>query len=572
MAAVWRSLEIQQLEAFLKIEFEGHIVGIGHRPLDRERNFLSKAVAAYFLIVEAGATKAEAVAASIDGGGDHGIDSVYVGPTNVIWLVQSKYRHDGVGEPSLAEAGLFRDGVNDFVAGKFERFNQALADKLHQIQAAMNGPYQVAFALVYTGTSMDESRRIMFGDVQKAINDIEPGRARFIRYGLSDFHEAQIKRHGEPPIDGVELELHNYGIANGVARTYYGTLKVRDLAALYQARGHALVSANIRRYKGASDVNDGMTRTLREQADHFFCFNNGITLICRNILAIGEMDQNHARGRFRLNGVSIINGAQTAGTVAQEDLAHYDTNPAEVLVTCIVLPENEDAFADAVTEYRNSQNAVRPQDFVALDDNQENWRKTLVAHGVTYIFKPSATDAQATAPVFTVEEAAKFRAVRHIQGLGLILNGPDRLWDRIRDFDGNPQRIDSPCVYKSLFPDTLTSRSLWRVTQIGRQIQEAIQQDADSMPEPLDAEYARQSSWLVTHIALIRLSDLQDGESLTLTEADRLQVSREIEDVRAALAVGYEANKAPDQTHSQQFANIANLLTFKAATMQALQA
>ncbi len=572
MVSTWRSLEIQHLEEFLKREFGGAIEGQGHDAESKERNLLSKAVAAYFLMLEAGASKAEAIAASIDGGGDHGIDSVYVGPTNVIWLIQSKYKHEGTGEPSLMEASVLRDGVNDFVAGKFDRFNQALAAKLPQIRAAMDGPHQIAFVLAYTGTSMDETRRTMFGDVQKAINAVQPNRARFIRYGLADFHEAQVKHHGEPEINGVELELHNYGIANGVARTYYGTLKVKDLAALYQREQHALVRSNIRRYRGSSEVNEGMTRTLRERADHFFCFNNGVTFLCRSILAVGPTDQNHAVGRFRLDGVSIINGAQTAGTVAQEPLAHYDAHPAEVLVTCIVLPENEGAFADAVTEYRNSQNAVKPQDFVAMDDNQENWRKSLAAHGITYIYKPSVSDAHATAPLFTVEEAARFRASRDLGGLELILHHPQKIWDRGRDFQGRPPTIESPSIYKVLFSDTLTSRSLWRTTQIGRQIQETVQQDADSMPEPLDAEYARQSIWLVTHIALVRLKELQDGVTLTLTQAEQLQVSQEINVIRTAVASAYEAIKLQGTPIAETFVDMNCLRAMKAAAMQALQA
>lgn len=572
MVSTWRSLEIQQLEEFLKREFNGVIEGWGHDPESKERNFLSKAVAAYFLMLEAGAGKADAVAASIDGGGDHGIDSVYVGPTNVIWLVQSKYKHDGIGEPSIMEVSVFLKGVNDFVAGKFERFNQALTAKLPQIRAAMDGPHQIVFVLAYTGTSMDETRRTMFGDVQKAINAVQLHRARFVRYGLADFHEAQVKQHGEPEINGVELELHNYGIANGVARTYYGTLMVKDLAALYQKEQHALVRSNIRRYRGSSEVNEGMTRTLREQADHFFCFNNGVTFLCRSILAIGPTDPNHIIGRFRLDGVSIINGAQTAGTVAQEPLAHYDVHPAKVLVTCIVLPEDEGVFADAVTEYRNSQNSVKPQDFVAMDDNQESWRKTLAAHGITYIYKPSMTDAQATAPLFTVEEAARFRAARDLRGLDLILHHPERLWDRRKDFQGNLPTNDFSSIYKVLFSDVLTSRNLWRTTQIGRQIQETIQQDANSMLEPLDAEYARQSIWLVTHITLVRLKELQDGATLTLTQQEQLQVSQEINFVRAAVARAYETIEVQNTPIAEAFVDMTCLGAMKASAMQALQA
>ena len=63
-----RPLEVQQIQAFLKAEFAGSIEGLGKDEKDKERNFLSKALAAFFLMSQAGASKAEAVAASIDGG------------------------------------------------------------------------------------------------------------------------------------------------------------------------------------------------------------------------------------------------------------------------------------------------------------------------------------------------------------------------------------------------------------------------------------------------------------------------------------------------------------------------
>ena len=257
--------------------------------------------------------------------------------------------------------------------------------------------------------------------------------------------------------------------------------------------------------------------------------------------------------------------------MAQEPLAHYDAHPADVLVTCIELPEDESTFADAVTEYRNSQNAVKPQDFVALDDNQESWRKTLQAHGVTYIFKPSPTDEQAMAPLFTVEEAARFRAAQRLQGIDLILHHPQRLWDRTQDFAGNPPAVNSPSIYKVLFPDTLTSRSLWRITQIGRQVQETIQQDAAHMSKPLEEEFARQSIWLVTHVVLIRLKALQDGETLALTQPESLQISQEIDVVRAALSKVYEAGKVAESTTAEAFTDMTTLNFLKAAVMQDLQ-
>lgn len=571
MAEALRPLEIMQLEEHLKQEFSGHINGVGHKALDKERNFLSKAVAACFLMTHVGISKADAVAACIDGGGDNGIDSLYISPTNVIWLVQSKYIHDGSSEPSLGDAGLFRDGVNAIVDGKFDSCKTLLPSQVAQLRKVMDEPHQVVFALVYTGTSMDDTRRLMFGQVVERVNAVAPQRVRFVRFGLSDFHEALTQKFAEPEINGVQIDLRNYGVVQGVARAYYGSMSVKDLAALYRDKGNALVQANIRRYRGSSEVNDGMALTLKKDSSKFFYFNNGVTLICRSIRP-GSLDSSRMLGRFHLDGVSIINGAQTAGTVAQEPSAHYDAHPAEVLVTCIELPADNDGFADDVTRYRNSQNAVSPQDFAALDDNQESWRKTLQSEGISYIVKRSAADGQTDPSSFTLQEAAEARALMSRAGLKLLVEYPPRLWDRILDIAGNKASVDRPSAYKTIFPDSLTARQLWRTVQIARFVRQTIEQNAATMTSLLDADFGRQSIRLMIHAVLIHCKALSDGETLAVTAAEQLLLSDALDIARNALIQAFPQIETTQRPYVEVFSDISTLGALIAPVMRSLQA
>lgn len=52
-----------------------------------------------------------------------------------------------------------------------------------------------------------------------------------------DFHEALTRCFAEPEINGVQIELHNYGLIAGAARAFYGSMLVKDLASLYVDRG-----------------------------------------------------------------------------------------------------------------------------------------------------------------------------------------------------------------------------------------------------------------------------------------------------------------------------------------------
>lgn len=570
MTTTNRPLEIQQLEDYLKNEFKGLIDGLGKSALDKERNFLSKAAAACFLMVHAGVEKQQAVDACVDGGGDNGIDSIYIGPTNVIWLVQSKYIHDGTGEPSLGDAGLFRDGVNAVVDGQLHLCKTLSVDTVARLRKVMSEPHQVVFALVYTGTSMDETRRTMFGKVVQRVNAVAPGRARFVRFGLSDFHDALTQQFAEPEINGVRIVLRNYGLIEGVARAFYGSMLVKDLAALYLEKGNALVQANIRRYRGSSEVNQEMTSTLHNDAAKFFFFNNGVTLICRSIRP-DSLDESRSSGIFHLDGVSIINGAQTAGTVAQEPLAHYDKNPAELLVTCIELPADDMGFADDVTRYRNSQNAVSPQDFAALDDNQESWRRTLQSEGITYVVKRSAVDSPADEKTFTLMDAAEARALRGDAGFRLLLERPARLWDRSADLAGNKATPDRPSAYKTLFPDALTARQLWRTVQIVRFVQKTVEQDALSMQSQEDAEFARNSIRLLVHIILINCRTLCDGESLALSDDEKSVLSDVLDRTRSVLIAAYPDIEIAKRPSSEVFVDLTSVNELKAKVMLALK-
>lgn len=548
MAAEPRPLQVQQLQAFLKQQFQELIHGTGKTTLDRERNFLSKAVAAYFLMTKAGASKDEAVVASIDGGGDHGIDSVWISPTNVIWLVQSKYRHDGSGEPGLHEVGEFAHGVKDLLAGRFERFNATLNARRSALQRAMSDDHKVRVALAYTGTSLGDDRIAMFDDLLGSTNAVQPDRASFVRFGLHDFHEALMASRAEASIT-EEIELRNYGMVDRPQRAFFGVMQVQSLAALYRQHGNALVRANIRRYRGSSRVNEEMLETLSTEPQHFVYFNNGVTLLCERITHVGPQQLDRSHGRFRLEGVSVINGAQTAGTVAREGLPESELGRATVLVTCIESTTANDEFGDRVTQYRNNQNAVQLQDFIALDDNQENWRRTLKASGVTYIYKPSNTDPAPGDSVFTAQDAARYLALALADKSWpqALLAAHDsqvvRLWDARLDFAGQPVSDPAQSAYKRLFPDHLTARRLWRVTQIGRQVQSTLDADAEAMAAhaPEEAAKARALTDLALHLVMLRPAVPLDAVTLRLTPAERTALSAELDRVRRALWAAFDS-------------------------------
>jgi hypothetical protein len=201
-AAQTSPLELELLESELRTEFRGLIEGVGNTAAEQDRSFLSKAVAAFTLINEAGATPQDAASAIVDGGGDHGIDAIYVDATWTIWLVQSKFIASGRGEPDLGDVSKFRDGVVDLLAGRYDRFNQAVQAKAPGIAAALSEPHrQVRVVLAHTGGAISDQRREVFADLQRRYNETDPDFLHCTARGLTSLHDFVMERLAPPKIE-----------------------------------------------------------------------------------------------------------------------------------------------------------------------------------------------------------------------------------------------------------------------------------------------------------------------------------------------------------------------------------
>lgn len=533
-----RPLELDLLCEKLDEDYSARITGTGTSPESLRSNFLSKAVAAFVLHEGAGASLDDAVAASIDGGFDHGIDSVFVASDQTIWLVQSKYKGSGVGEPELGDVSKFRDGVADLLQGRWTRFNNALRSRQTDITRALDsGVCRVKVILAYTGTAVSDDRREIFSDLERAFNGTNPGFLKCHAYGLITLHDLHLNGVSSQPIE-AQVELKDYGHSDRPYKAFYGRMDAKQLAELWASHKEQLVDRNIRHFKGATSVNVGLSETLRHEAEHFFYFNNGVTFLCHTINEIHPFDPNRHTGSFRVRGLSIINGAQTVGAIAREPLAHYDVHPTSVMATFICLENAPDGFGERVTQSRNRQNAVDLEDFAALDDRQAMWQHTLKMAEITYLVKQGVDDPSLSATCFSVRELAPFLActVTTSDWQDYVVAAKS---DRKKLFGREglvPVTDPLRNAYEKLFPDSLTARKMWRIAQIGRSVIEKVRARASAESDPRDLpagtlrakEILTHGSWIILHVIFIR-HQLPNGPTLDLTDVELTEVSRDID-------------------------------------------
>ena len=310
-----RPYEITHLAPKLHEVFDGLIPeATSGTPDEKEKNFLSRALAAFAIYKLSGCTPEEAAAAIVDGGGDCGIDAAHYSPTsNTLWLVQSKYMDSGRGEPALGDASKFKDGIELLLQGTFDAFraNAAWAARIAQIEQYFNVPaLRVRAVLVYSGVNrVSEDRVRMFEDLTRRFSQGDDYLV-FMPFSLTSVHDWVSGADEDIGVEEVQLEVLNPGWLRDPYETIFGLVEIAAVAALQSQHGERLVAANIRRYKGETEVNERIIATLRDEPNHFFYLNNGLTAYCRR-LEVNHLDRANAeKKRVTARGMSIVNGAQ----------------------------------------------------------------------------------------------------------------------------------------------------------------------------------------------------------------------------------------------------------------------
>lgn len=556
-------IELIQLCGRLHESFDGHIVGVGATSVEQDRNFLTKALSAWYLMVEAGATREAAVDASVDGNNDHGIDSVFVDATDTIWLVQSKYINNGSGEPALGDVSKFKDGVCDLLRGRFERFNTNLSSKRQVIDRVIaSGEAKCKAILLSTGSSFSDDRRALMHDLENTLNEpANPSLIRFSNVGLTTLHQMDLASSQAPPIT-LEIELENYGFVREPRLSYYGSLGGQQIADMSEEYGQRLFSANIRQFKGNTTVNSGIEETLKATPEDMFYFNNGVTFLCDDIQPVGYSAESRNIGTFRLLGASVINGAQTVSCISKV-AATEPTEQAKVMVTVISKKNAPDGFSNEVTQYRNSQNMVSDIDFAALDENQQQWAMTLANSGVNYRYKGGLLDDE----TFDLEQAARALAcaIAGDDGLRLVAqvktNG-NKLFSRTT----NNAVTESP--YKTVFPDTLQARVLWRTVQICEEVRRVVRHDQEG-EQGIDRAVLINGTWMICHLVFCLLPELKREESLALTPDECQRVEDMTRQAAYQLITDFK-NKYSSQSAESVFKNAAELSVLKGLVLTAL--
>lgn len=500
----------------------------------RESNFQSRALAAYAVHKLSGCSLQDAAESVVDAGGDGGIDAFYFSTTSqTAWVVQSKYIESGRGEPDLKDVNSFVQGLIFLLEGKFQAFSQNKAKAWERLAPQLEGIFkrvvQVQPVLVYSGLNVvSEDRRFLFEDIKDKFDADDEGYIDFQLCNLTTVHDWLVGADVGVGVPEVEMTVLNPSWTKQPYETVLGLIPLRDLAALYREYGRMLVTANIRYYKGKTAVNDQILRTMREEPEHFFYLNNGLTAYCDR-LTVHNLDKTNAKQkRITAKSFSIVNGAQTLGSIA----AFLEKSPLDELAGSVFIKvislkgcEDDRKFAERITRSTNFQNQIGSRDFVALDDQQERIATELKLSGITYHYKDDAEMPDLDERNFSLKEATTASAC--LAGAAdcadfcsRIVADRASLWSMEEDYPV-AERLKSR--YSRVFRDDRSARTVWRAVQAQRLLVSIIKEIAIAEVDPVRKDFLKNARGLLLNVLFVKVKPQKGDEiMLSLEEVERV--------------------------------------------------
>jgi hypothetical protein len=514
------SIHVRQIKAFLEQTFSEKIdMRDWSKKSDdsKESAFLSRSLAAFSIMHLTDLTAEEAASTIVDGGKDNGIDAIlYDKRERILYLVQSKWKHNGSGSFERGDLQKFICGVKDLSNERFDRFNKKIQAKADEVDEALNNSdTKIILILAYTGQdSLSLEVKQDLDDFVRETNDatdlmfVKVFDQKYIYYAVAQGTKGL-------PID-IEVMLYDWGQTREPYQSFYGQVCVAELAEWWEKFNAKLFTPNIRTYLGETDVNNGIIETLKTSPEKFWYYNNGVTALCSSIRKKAIGGSSRDSGVFECKDIRIVNGAQTVGSVARAFTLYPDlVQQAKVSIRFISLENCPEDFDREVTRSNNTQNRIDRRDFIALDPEQERIRNELRLEGITYVYK-SGEIAQPKEKAFEVEEATLARACSlndvtyNVQAKGKI----SKLWD---DIEKSP--------YKALFNGGVTGPSLWRIVQVMRIINEELEIKKLERKKDKEHLYIVHGNLFIAHVTFKLIPESLIRKFGTLT-ADELKVIR----------------------------------------------
>ena len=229
----------------------------------------------------------------------------------------------------------------------------------------MQKGFLIHFVYISTGSSTPKTAAL----VEKFSRDHQAANVEFEVWDIKELKEeyVSIKSIEEkyPEEWTITLAQGHYmqpvGDLENISFVIPGTI----LQQLARDHKDSLFNWNIRRFLGRKgEVNAGLKETLRDEPQHFFYYNNGISCICESF------NFEPRTRKLRVKKLQVVNGAQTIGAIKYADTHNLEKALVLVKLTAVKHAYKETGLAASLIKTNNTQNTLRVPDFRSNDKIQ----------------------------------------------------------------------------------------------------------------------------------------------------------------------------------------------------------
>ena len=289
-----------------------------------------------------------------DGGFDNGIDAIYISEdsTPILHFFQFKFPNsennlsEGYTDDEIVKLG---SGTQEFLESKEldeSRWNEYLIEKHNVIRELAS--YEIKLWIVrYTNAKVTHQEKKL-KKIAEQIYMSTLNNCSYIINGAQNIMELYETRFEKmyptiylnvlSSVQAQQFEVDSFKSINTVC-------SIKNLYDAVTDNRDKIFDGNVRYYNSKTEVTFGIRKTLIEQPEKFILMNNGITILAE------EASFNLKGPKFTLKSASIINGAQTVGSILEvidqaEDKEKY--NESTVLVRILEIKNEEDVINEIV--------------------------------------------------------------------------------------------------------------------------------------------------------------------------------------------------------------------------------
>lgn len=455
-------LQERQLRKRLREDFEPLIDmsdSQHHNEEEQAKIRTSRALAALTIAANAQISVEDACASVVDESGDEGLDAIGITlARGEIYVVQAKASS---GSPSPTEVLKFNQGIRYLLDWDWDSLGGKTQKRRGEIETASEGDVKVIAIFSHFGAQQTDETATRLSD--KLLSDVNSsGDILDFQYqGLRENHDNRNIASGLGLPD-YDLVFERWITMNDYRSEIMGVVTGDQLAQMVDSFNERLFDKNIRAVLKATDTNKSLDATLEKSPQDFWYYNNGITIVS-NSISCARTSPRTADETFKLQGLSVVNGAQTCGALGRALRENAPLEDVRVTVRVMSKEGHSEDFTKKVTRYTNTQNQVTNREFVSLDPYQQELSESLLSEQIQYSFRTGQTlDHDEYVFAFDLEEAT--RALACLTGVDNATRAKREIGRMWSDITASP--------YRELFPRNLNPATMYNAVRFWRAFEE----------------------------------------------------------------------------------------------------